>query len=61
MNNYYKADEGKVWRNKETKMIMGKDLYIGFIYPNGIKTQDTIDNYEQVDEPKERKDKFKPR
>ena len=53
MNNYYKADEGKVWRNKETKMIMGGDIYIGFIFPNGVKTQDSISNYEQVDKPEE--------
>ena len=51
--NYYKAEEGKVWQNKKTKMIMGEDIYIGFIFPDGIKTQDSIENYEQIDKPKD--------
>ena len=54
MNNIYTADEGKVWQNKKTKMNMGEVIYIGYIFPNGIKTQDSIDNYEQVPKPEER-------
>lgn len=50
----YTAKEGYVWQNKTTKMIMGEEIAIGFIFPNGVKTQDTIENYEQVVKPKER-------
>lgn len=39
------ADEGKVWKHKPTGVILSNELYLGI--------NDTIDNYEQVDEPKE--------
>lgn len=54
MNNTYKANEGYVWQNKQTKMIMGEEIAIGFIYPNGVKTQDDIGNYEEIVKPKEK-------
>ena len=39
------ADEGKVWKHKVTGDILSNELYLGI--------NDSIDNYEQVDEPKE--------
>lgn len=49
----YKANDGFIWRNKKTKMNMGEEIAIGFIFSNGVKTQDTIENYEQVVKPKD--------
>lgn len=43
MLNYYKAEEGKVWKHKATGTILSSELYLGI--------QDSIDNYVQVDEP----------
>ena len=42
MLNYYKAEEGKVWKHIETDVILSNELYLG--------VQDSIDNYVQVDE-----------
>ena len=39
------ADAGKVWKVKATGDILSNELYLGI--------NDSIDNYEQVDEPKE--------
>lgn len=39
------ADAGKVWKHKITGDILSDELYLG--------VDDSIDNYEQVDEPKE--------
>ena len=41
---HYIAQEGKVWKHKTTGDI-STELYLGI--------NDSIDNYEQVDEPKE--------
>lgn len=38
------AEEGKVWKHKVTGDILSNELYLGI--------NDSIDNYEQVDEPK---------
>lgn len=42
---HYIAEEGKVWKHKVTGDILSNELYLGI--------NDSIDNYEQVDEPKE--------
>ena len=42
------AEEGKVWKVKATGDILSNELYLGI--------NDSIDNYEQVDEPKEETD-----
>ena len=39
------AEEGKVFKHKITGDILSNELYLGI--------NDSIDNYEQVDEPKE--------
>ena len=39
------AEEGKVWKHKVTGDILSNELYLGI--------NDSIDNYEQVNEPKE--------
>lgn len=39
------AEQGKVWKHKVTGDILSNELYLGI--------NDSIDNYEQVDEPKE--------
>lgn len=39
------AEQGKVWKVKATGDILSSELYLGI--------NDSIDNYEQVDEPKE--------
>lgn len=49
----HKAKDGFIWQNKKTKMKMGEEINIGFIYPKGVKTQDTIDNYEEVPKPQD--------
>lgn len=41
----YLANTGKVWKVKATGDILSNELYLGI--------NDSIDNYEQVDEPKE--------
>ena len=36
------AKEGKVWKDKETGLVLSNRLYLGI--------EDSIDNYEEVDE-----------
>ena len=43
----YLSDEGKVFHNKETKVIMGWGICLG--------TTDSIENYEEIDCPEEYK------
>ena len=56
MNNIIKADEGKVFRRISDGQIYGKEVSLGYsYYINGIKLNtphlDTIDDFEQIDEP----------
>lgn len=48
---HYIADEGKVFRCKCHNAIMGTDLYLDKINMENGLVEDTIDNYEEVDEP----------
>ena len=45
---HYITQEGKVWKHKITGDILSNELYLGI--------NDSIDNYEQVDKPKEEAD-----
>lgn len=45
MLNYFKAEEGKIFKSKLTGDILSEELYLGI--------HDNIDNYEQVDKPVE--------
>lgn len=45
MLRYFKAEEGKVFKSKLTNDILSEELYLGI--------HDSIDNYEQVEIPKE--------
>ena len=38
----YKAEDGKIWKDKATGMLMTDTIYLG--------ANASIDNYEQVDE-----------
>ena len=42
MLNYYKAEEGKVWKHIPTETLLSSELYLG--------KEDVIENYEQVEE-----------
>lgn len=44
MLNYKKAEPGKVWKHKDTGAILSDEILLGI--------EDSIDNYEQIDEPK---------
>ena len=46
--NHCKAKEGYTFQRKVDNFIMGNELYLG-LFIDG--TQDTIDNYEEVEDP----------
>ena len=45
------ADEGKVIRCKCHNVIFGTEVYLRQIMKNGILEDDSVDNYEEIDEP----------
>lgn len=45
------ADEGKVIRCKCHNVILGTEVYLRQIMKNGILEDDSVDNYEEIDEP----------
>lgn len=50
-NNTLIADEGKVIRCKCHNVIMGNEVYLREKMKDGVLVPDTIDNYEEIDEP----------
>ena len=51
INNTLIADEGKVIRCKCHHVIMGTEVYLREKMKDGVLVPDTIDNYEEIDEP----------
>lgn len=51
INNTIYADEGKVLRCKCHHVIMGTEVYLREKMIDGILVPDSIDNYEEIDEP----------
>lgn len=47
---HYIADEGKVFRCKIHNIIMGNEIFLGRHRVNGKSINDTIDNYEEIDD-----------
>ena len=45
------ADEGKVIRCKCHHVIMGTEVYLREKMKDGVLVEDTVDNYEEIDEP----------
>ena len=45
------ADEGKVLRCKCHHVIMGTEVYLREKMKDGVLVEDTVDNYEEIDEP----------
>ena len=45
----YTSDEGKVFIHKETKEILGNGISLGL--------NDSIENYEEIDDPEKKKEK----
>ena len=45
------ADEGKVLRFKCHHVIMGTEVYLKEKMKDGVLVEDTVDNYEEIDEP----------
>jgi hypothetical protein len=45
------ADEGKVLRCKCHHVIMGTEVYLKEKLKDGVLVEDTVDNYEEIDEP----------
>ena len=45
------ADEGKVIRCKCHHIIMGTEVYLREKMKEGVLVEDTVDNYEEIDEP----------
>lgn len=45
------ADEGKVIRCKCHHVIMGTEVYLKEKMKDGVLVEDTVDNYEEIDEP----------
>ena len=45
------ADEGKVLRCKCHHVIMGTEVYLKEKMKDGVLIEDTVDNYEEIDEP----------
>jgi len=50
-NNTIIADEGKVIRCKCHNVILGTEVYLKEIMKSGKLEIDTVDNYEEIDEP----------
>ena len=44
------ADEGKVLKNIQSDVIMGRDVYMDKICINGVYIDDFADNYEEINE-----------
>lgn len=51
INNTIYADEGEVLRCKCHHVIMGTEVYLREKMIDGILVPDSIDNYEEIDEP----------
>lgn len=47
---HYIADEGKVFKCKIHNIIMGSEIFLGRHRINGKSVNDTIDNYEEVED-----------
>ena len=45
------ADEGEVLRCKCHHVIMGTEVYLKEKMKDGVLVEDTVDNYEEIDEP----------
>jgi hypothetical protein len=45
------ADEGKVIRCKCHHVIMGTEVYLRKKMKDGVLVEDSVDNYEEIDEP----------
>lgn len=45
------ADEGKVIRCKCHHVIMGTEVYLKEKMKDGVLVEDSVDNYEEIDEP----------
>lgn len=45
------ADDGKVLRCKCHHVIMGTEVYLKEKMKDGVLVEDTVDNYEEIDEP----------
>ena len=45
------ADEGKVIRCKCHHVIMGTEVYLREKMKDGVLVEDTVDNYEEINEP----------
>lgn len=45
------ADEGKVLKCKCHHVIMGTEVYLKEKMKDGVLAEDTVDNYEEIDEP----------
>ena len=45
------ADEGKVLRCRCHHVIMGTEVYLREKMKDGVLVEDTVDNYEEIDEP----------
>ena len=45
------ADEGKVLRCKCHHVIMGTEVFLKEKMNDGVLVEDTVDNYEEIDEP----------
>lgn len=44
------ADEGKVLKNIQSDVIMGRDVYMDKICINGVYIDDFAENYEEINE-----------
>lgn len=44
------ADEGKVLKNIQNDVIMGRDVYMDKICINGVYIDDFAENYEEINE-----------
>ena len=56
--NHMIADEGKVFRRKNTNDIYGEEIYLGYsYYIEGVLQdpphKDTVDDFEEIDKPED--------
>jgi hypothetical protein len=52
-NNIIYASEGKVLKYKNSDCYMGTEVQLGYRYINNVKHEDTIDDFEEIEDDKD--------
>ena len=47
------ADDGKMLRQISSNIVLGKEVFLGTVVIDGQLVEDTVENFEEIDEIKE--------